>query len=327
MFALLLAAVVSIAAQAIDHRPPGRLVDVGGRSLHVHCTGYGSPTVVLEAGASSFAIDWALVQPVVAETHRVCSYDRAGHGWSNPRPIPAGDYTVSIDPVARDLEAALAAAGERPPYVLVGASRGSIFVRLFQNAFPEQVMGIVLVDGAHENGLFILRDGNPVQIASLSAREYMAAVSPFGSPSRGREARLQAPHRRLSAELQEVRLWLEARFLRAIESATARDIEAFHIEQHHALSTLHRIDTSGAHPLGDLPLVVLARGEGNNDRRMAFQVDLARLSRNSRLTVVEDSGHEIHLFRPDMVVAAIRTVSEAGVDGTELRRNDSGRRP
>ena len=111
-------------------------------------------------------------------------------------------------------------------------------------------MGIVLVDGANEKGLFILRDGNPVQIVSLSAREYMAAVSPFGSPSGGREARLQAPHRRLSAELQEVRLWLEARFLRAIESATARDIEAFHIEQHHALSTLHRIDSSGAHPLG-----------------------------------------------------------------------------
>ena len=121
--------------------------------------------------------------------------------------------------------------------------------------------------------------------------------------------------------------WLEARFLRAVESATARDIEAFHIEQHHALSTLHRIDTSGAHPLGDLPLVVLARGEGNNDRQMALQIDLARLSRNSRLTVVEDSGHEIHLFRPDMVVAAIRAVSEAGVDGAELRRNDSDRRP
>ena len=137
MFALLLAAVVSIAAQAIDHRPPGRLVDVGGRSLHVHCTGSGSPTVVLEAGASSFAIDWALVQPVVAETHRVCSYDRAGHGWSEPRPIPAGDYTVSIDPVVRDLKAALAAAGERPP---LRACRG-LQGQYLRAAVPERLSG------------------------------------------------------------------------------------------------------------------------------------------------------------------------------------------
>ena len=267
-----------------------------------------------------------LVQPAIAETQRVCSYDRAGHGWSDARPVPAGEYTVGIDPVVRDLETALAAAGERPPYVLVGASRGSIFVRLFQHTFPDQVMGIVLVDGAHEKGLFFLRDGNPVPIASLSAREYMATVSPFGPPSGGREARLQAPHQRLPTELQNVRLWLETRFLSAIESATAPDIGAFHIEQHHALSTLHRIDTSGAHPLGDLPLVVLTRGAGNG-RRMALQIDLARLSRNSRLTVVEDSGHEIHLFRPDVVIAAIRAVSEAGVEGAELRWDDSGRRP
>ena len=72
--ALLLAAAVSFAAQAVEHRPPGRLVDVGGRALHVHCTGSGTPTVVLEAGASSFATDWTLVQPVVAETQRVCFY-------------------------------------------------------------------------------------------------------------------------------------------------------------------------------------------------------------------------------------------------------------
>src|SRR6266540_5205750 len=64
--------------------PPGRLVDIGGRKLHLNCTGNGSPTVILEAGASSFAIDWALVQPEIARTNRVCSYDRAGMGWSDP---------------------------------------------------------------------------------------------------------------------------------------------------------------------------------------------------------------------------------------------------
>ena len=78
---------VWVAAQQVDiGPPPGRLVDVGGRKLHVNCSGSGSPTVVLEAGGSSFAIDWSLVQSDVARTHRVCAYDRAGSGWSDPRP-------------------------------------------------------------------------------------------------------------------------------------------------------------------------------------------------------------------------------------------------
>ena len=77
--------------------PLGRLVDIGGRKLHLHCIGAGSPTVVLESGASAFAVDWALVQPEVAKTNRVCSYDRAGMGWSD-----AGE-PERADRVVRDL--------------------------------------------------------------------------------------------------------------------------------------------------------------------------------------------------------------------------------
>src|SRR5687767_9494812 len=72
-------------AQSADIGPaPGRFVDLGNRKLHLNCVGSGSPTVILEAGASSFAIDWSLVQPEIAATQRVCSYDRAGSGWSDP---------------------------------------------------------------------------------------------------------------------------------------------------------------------------------------------------------------------------------------------------
>ena len=79
-----LCAAALVGAQTIDiGPPPGRLVDIGGRRLHVNCTGSGLPTVVREAGASSFAIDWSLVQPEVARSTRVCSYDRAGSGWSD----------------------------------------------------------------------------------------------------------------------------------------------------------------------------------------------------------------------------------------------------
>ena len=95
---------------------PGKLVDVGGRKLHLYCTGQGGPTVILEAGAGSFSIDWALVQPEIAKTTRVCSYDRAGYGWSDP-----GPEWDTVEQVAHDLETALRNAGEHPPYVLIGS--------------------------------------------------------------------------------------------------------------------------------------------------------------------------------------------------------------
>src|SRR5690606_19174686 len=122
--AIAVAGIATAAAQAPDIGPaPGRLVDIGGRRLHIHCTGSGSPTVVIEAGASAFAIDFALVQPQVAATTRACSYDRAGSGWSDRR----ADVETPIR-VIRDLRALLDAAGERGPYVMTGASRGGVFV-------------------------------------------------------------------------------------------------------------------------------------------------------------------------------------------------------
>src|SRR4029450_13164978 len=106
-------------AQQIEiGQAPGRLIDVRGRKVHFMCSGSGSPTIILEAGASAFALDWSLVQPEIARTNRVCSYDRAGSGWSDPR--------VDVGTPARvvsDLPAALPAAGDKPPL----ATRGEAF--------------------------------------------------------------------------------------------------------------------------------------------------------------------------------------------------------
>ena len=139
---LALLASATLAAQSIDIGPaPGRLIDVGGRKLHFNCTGPAErtgPTVILEAGASSFAIDWALVQPEIARTYRVCSYDRAGSGWSDPRPDVETPARVVVD-----LHTLLGAAGEKPPYVMVGASAGGLYVRLYELDYPSEVIGLV----------------------------------------------------------------------------------------------------------------------------------------------------------------------------------------
>ena len=99
-----------------EYSPPGKLIVVGGRKLHLYCTGTGSPTVILMAGGGAFSIDWALVQPKVAQSTRVCSYDRAGLAWSDPGPA---DETV--EQTISDLHVLLKNGGEKGPFVLVGA--------------------------------------------------------------------------------------------------------------------------------------------------------------------------------------------------------------
>jgi pimeloyl-ACP methyl ester carboxylesterase len=303
---------VTLAAQDI-YLPPGKLIDIGGRRLHVNCTGAGSPTVILESGASSFAIDWTLVQPAVSRTNRVCSYDRAGYGWSDPAP-----YDLRGEEATRGLHAALDAGGEKAPFVLVGQSMGGRFVRLFARAYPGEVAGIVLVDAEHEDGLFMGVGGRPVPIATLSDAEFDAAFQPPNGPVVVPDAKLQPAHLELPADLQRVRIWLEGRLLDSMRSSKPDAIVASMRSEHAALATLHRISAAEAHPLKDLPLIVLSRGLDVNPRQRSGQTNLVGLSSNSRQIIVADSDHEIHLFRPDVVIQAIADVAAAARTGRAL---------
>ncbi len=124
---------------------PQRLVDVGGRRMNIICTGKGSPTVILEAGGNSDSTDWRLVQAAIGRHTRVCSYDRAGMGFSDPTASPR-----DAGAIVRDLHALLHGARISPPYVLVGWSSGALYVRLYTDRYPNEVAGLVLVDPASE---------------------------------------------------------------------------------------------------------------------------------------------------------------------------------
>ncbi len=131
-------------ATALERRQfghPGRLVDVGGHQLHVYCLGEGLPTVVLEAPATGMSAAWGWVQPEVARTTRVCSYDRAGLGWSE-----AGDRPYQPSAVAGELRELLRGAGESGPYVVVGHGLGAAFAVLFAAQFGSDIAGLVLID-------------------------------------------------------------------------------------------------------------------------------------------------------------------------------------
>ena len=294
-------------AQAIDVGPaPGRLIDVEGRKLHFKCSGSGSPSVILEAGASAFALDWSLVQPQIARTNRVCSYDRLGSGWS--------DLRLDVETPARvvtELHGALTAASEKPPFVMVGASAGGLFVRLYQLDYPSEVAGLVFVDPATEDHLFTMFGGQAVPIASLTADQLRASLPATGSvPIPRRSPEMGTPFDRLPADSYQLRIKLDQRLIDSYPASVSADIVRESSEgQRAALARLLDSRRPGSKPLGDLPVVVLTRGRDMTPGLTETHGALARLSRNSRQTVVPGAGHEIHLFEPEAVIQAIQDVS------------------
>src|SRR5579872_2655837 len=175
--------------------PPGRMVDIGGRRIQLDCRGAGAPIVVFESGLDALgSLSWSAVQNDVAKFTRACAYSRAGVIWSDDagRPFAAGN-------VAEDLHRALAAAGEKPPYVLVAHSLGGPYSLVFTGRYGADVAGLVFVDASHPDQRARLRaavgrdidPGNQIRLgAALSWTglvRLLAAASnpalPLGAPS------------------------------------------------------------------------------------------------------------------------------------------------
>lgn len=131
-------------ATALERRRfpyPGRLIEVGDHQLHLHCVGEGTPTVVLEAPAAGVSVGWTWVQDEVAKTTRVCSYDRAGLGWSE-----AGERGYRAARVPDELHTLLERAGEHAPFVIVGHELGASYARMYASRFRDETAALVLVD-------------------------------------------------------------------------------------------------------------------------------------------------------------------------------------
>jgi pimeloyl-ACP methyl ester carboxylesterase len=313
--AIVLAAVVAglHARQSGLPPPPGQLIDIGGRKLHVICTGQGTPPVVLEAGASSFAIDFTLVQREVSRTNRVCAYDRAGMGWSEP----AGD-DESTD---ADLHKLLTVMKEPPPYVLVGASRGGLMVRTFVLDYPEEVAGLVLVDPSSEDRLFTMVDGEMIAIARATPSQIRKSAPREPVRVSRRTPQTGAPFDRLPPDLYRMRIRLDERLIASLPDTVPAEVVAASQQRERAyLARLLESRTALIRPLGSRPTVVLSRGTDPDPNREAVQAALAALSTNSRLTIVAGAGHEIHLFEPAAVVQAVADVVTAVRTRTPLPR-------
>ena len=160
------------------HPMPGQLVDIGGYKLHIDCTGQGSPTVILDAGMGDSFLSWHKVQPEIAKFTRVCSYDRAGLGYSDSSPRPRTSR-VFVDELHRLLQHASITG----PLVLVGHSMGGFDVRLYASLYRNEVIGLVLVDSSHPEQQKRLPPAiNDLDATWLREQEFFEFTMPFGIP-------------------------------------------------------------------------------------------------------------------------------------------------
>jgi pimeloyl-ACP methyl ester carboxylesterase len=311
--------------------PPGRLIDVGGFKLHLNCAGEGSPTVVLDAALGGSSISWSLVQPDLARETRVCSYDRAGFGWSDAGPMPR-----TAGRIAGELRVLLDRGQVSPPFVLVGHSFGALVVRIFAARYPSDTAALVLVDPpppedwvtpAPKEQLKITRGRQLCRHGTAAARIGVARVVGFLAElgainmargmakivSRGRLSRedegILAPIWRLPQDARRPLryFWTQEKFYAALGS----QIECISIS---AAETLE----ASAGGYGDLPLVTLSSTDPDQ-HKVERQEALARLSTRGRHIVASNSGHWIPLDQPGVVIGVIRDVL------TESRGLSAGR--
>lgn len=274
---------------------PGHLVNVGGRKMHIDCTGQGTPAVILDSGLGDTYISWRKVQPEIAKFTHVCSYDRAGLGYSDPSARPRTSQVI-----AEELHALLEAARIAPPYVLVGHSMGGYDVRLFASLYRNEVSGMVLVDASHPEQ----ENRFPVELKNMEGswqREalFLAYSTPFGIP------RLLG-----LCEDDPVQRAAECNFQSAREGLA--EMKAF---------PESAAETEATGSLGDMPLAVLSHdpekpsadlpadvAKPTNEAWEKMQEELAHLSTHGTQTIAKGSSHYIQIDRPDLVIEAIRNI-------------------
>ena len=280
------------AADAKAYLPPGQLVDVGGYRLHINCIGSGSPTVVIDSGQGDWSTSWGVVQQEVAKTTRICTYDRAGMGWSEPGPLPR-DAAQFV----KELHSLLQKANVPGPYVMVGHSLGGASVRVFVHDYPSDVAGVVLIESM-----------NPGQ-ATQPHIEAQSHSNPQSQPFSLQAALARFGIARLVVKLPTIATSMPAGqeayyplFVRPQSLQTADN------ELQGMAASLAQADA--VKTFGDLPLIVLTGKLNNRPGWQKWQTELLQLSSNSEQLFAQNSGHIIQVDEPEATVAAILQMVE-----------------
>ena len=289
---------VAEAADAKAYPPPGQLVDVGGHRLHLNCIGTGSPTVVIEAGLGDWSTGWDVVQEGVSKATRVCTYDRAGWGWSEAGPLPRDAAQF-----AKELHTLLQKANIPGPYVMVGHSLGGFSVRVFAHEYASEVAGVVLIDSMSPRQFTQSQGGAQSQTDTQSQPFSLPAVlARFGI------VRLLARPLGIMPSVPSEENAYFSRMVRP-QSAQALTNESQGMPAAGA-------EAAAVKTFGDLPLIVLTAKLNNIPGWQEWQTELLQLSSNSQQLFAE-SGHNIHFEEPQSAIGAIlQMVQQVRVAGT-----------
>ncbi len=294
-FLIVLVATLSFFAN-IQHilgipEPIGRMVDVGGYKLHLYEMSKGTPAVILDACLGANVLEWSLVQPRVAHFAHVCSYDRAGLGWSEKSNLARKSSCM-----VEELRLLLRNAGIKPPYILVGCSSGGVTMRLFTNTYPNEVFGLILVDSSHEEQLGALQTLQQKFTPPAVQGVYGVAWLPTA---------------------------LQGMYTELMNNPKERSTGA---EEKKSLSEGYEEAKKSTNALVNKPLIVISRGTKVLDNAipertpyeaawheqwMLFQQELVSRSSKSKHIIAHGCGHMIQRERPEIIVEAIREMIEA----------------
>ena len=291
----------STARELRSYHPPGKLVDVGGYRLHLYCSGKGGPTVVLDYGLAGSYLDWFYVQPEVANFTRVCSYDRAGYGWSDASSKPRLPESM-----AEELHTLLKNGGETSPYILVGHSFGAFNALAFAKLFARETAAVIFVDGSHPDVALPFRTQDKLWL------RMMQLTMPFGLP-RWRKWCGDGP--------------LDFRGVKTAITCRSQAQKTYY-EQWRAFAKcaeqIRALDT-----LGDVPIAVIARdpnrdnvNRSREERWQSLQRQFMKYSKNATYVVAPGSGHSVPSQRPDIIVDVIRKMVEQMRSG--IARDEAG---
>ena len=290
--------IISTQIDKNNYPAPGKLVDVGGYRLHIYCMGTsaaGSPTVILEQGLGGSSPAWALIQPEVAKATRVCAYDRAGLGWSDP--APKGTPRDGQE-VAKELHTLLQKADVPGPYVMVGHSSGGLYALAFTHQYPNDLVGVVLLDSSHPDqwntpaGQDLYKSNARIySVTSTLARLGVLRLRSKSQPA------LDLPD-------------LQNRELLAFNSAT-QDWDAQAAEFFATIDLDNEVRAAGS--LGNLPLFVLTATDHGGPTEMeqawqSLQNELAQLSTNRVHKVLNGARHESLWADPTFAVESVNAI-------------------
>ena len=286
---------------------PGVMVSLERHALHLHCTGEGEPVIILESGLTGWSQDWSHVQPLLADRTTVCSYDRAGYGWSDRTSAP-NDIRDNVD----DLRAALIASGHEPPFMLVGHSLGGLHVQAFARLYPGDVSSVVLVDS--------LETGLMTSMAPTDERRYNGNIEKLSSGtvilSRAGLLRLFGVPVTLIADRhpsEDERRVAKALGLRTSAFATFRD-EVYRVPR-------WLEDVASLPPYPDVPTVVLSTyaladfppGFSSEKMRQYWIDSQLRLAEETGGVhrIFPEAGHYLQIEQADAVADTLLTIIAA----------------